>query len=137
MDIIAISIGTYLALVVAFELLVITLGARQAASGEPPTGDFVAIETSDDRGKHTSVVAAVEVDGHLYVSANHWPRRWHRRALANPEVDVTRDGVRAKYLAREVKGAERERAVRGYPLPLAIRALTGFPPRAFLRLDPR
>ena len=64
-------------------------------------------------------------------------RGWHRRALENPEIEVTRNGVRLPYRAIAVSGAEREGIVRDYPLPWAIRFLTGFPPRLFLRLDAR
>jgi hypothetical protein len=36
-----------------------------------------------------------------------------------------------------ISGEERDRVARVYSLPFAARLLTGFPPRAFLRLDPR
>lgn len=137
MKIAAIAMGAYAVLVLLFETMVVVMGARQAASGKAPEAPFVAIETTDENGTRESVVAAVEVDGALFVSANHWPRSWYHRALKNPEVAVTRDGERGSYLAVPVEGDQRARVAREYSLPLAIRVLSGFPPRAFLRLDRR
>ena len=134
---IAILLGTYLGVVLAFELLVVTMGARQASRGVQPGEDWIVITTSNANGSAEVVVAGVESDGHLYVCANHWPRGWYRRVVENPDVDVTRAGERLAYRAVPVTGAERERIARDYPLPFAIRFLTGFPPRSFLRLDRR
>ncbi len=134
---IAIPIATYLGLVIAFETLVVIMGARQAARGVQPGEARIVIAISDANGSADTVVAGVESDGQLYVSANHWLRGWYRRVLENPDVDVTRAGERLAYRAIPVSGAERERIARDYHLPWAIRFLTGFPPRSFLRLDPR
>jgi len=134
---IAILLGSYFALVVAFEVFVVIMGARQASRGVQADEDWTVIATTDANGSTEAVVAGVEVDGQLYVSANHWPRGWYRRALANPDVDVTRAGGRGAYRAVPVSGAERESVARDYPLPWGIRFLTGFPPRSFLRLDRR
>jgi hypothetical protein len=57
--------------------------------------------------------------------------------VRSPEVEVTRVGERRKYLAAPVEGPERERVASEYRLPFVLRFLTGFPPRAFLRLSPR
>ena len=51
-------------------------------------------------------LARLETDGKVYVSAHHWPRGWHSRALENPDVRVEIDGVVADYLAVPVDGAE-------------------------------
>jgi hypothetical protein len=128
----------YIALVVAFECFVGFMGSRHAQRGLAPGESWVVIATrgADDAARH-SVVAGVEVDGRLYVAANHWPRRWYRRALAQPDVEVTRGGEKSRYRAIAVAGEERERVARGYRLPFFLRVLAGFPPRAFLRLDPR
>ena len=131
----AIVLGVYVAMVIAFEALVMVMGARQAARGVQPGEDWLAIVTSDANGSRQTIVAGVESDGQLYVSANHWLRGWYRRALENPDIEVTRDGARLPYRASAVFGAERERILRDYPLPWAIRFLTGFPSRLFLRLD--
>ena len=134
---ITVLIGAYVAIVTAFETLVMVMGARQAARGLQPGEDWLVITTSDASGGKETVVAGVESDGQLYVSANHWLRGWYRRALENSDVDVTRAGEQLPNRATPVAGAERERIVRDYPLPWAIRFLTGFPPRSFLRLDRR
>ncbi len=133
----AIALGAYLALVVAFEGVVGFLGKRDAESGEPPAAPFIVLTTREGGVAHDTVIAGVELDGRVYVSANHWPRAWYRRARANPEVEVTRDGERKPFRVVPVDGGERERIAARYPLPFAIRVLAGFPPRAYLRLDPR
>ena len=87
---------------------------------------------SDDR-----VVSRLDSGGRLYVSANHWPRAWYERALANPEVRATVDGEIRDYRAVSVTGAEHDRVQGEHPHAVAFRIVTGFPPRRFLRLDPR
>jgi hypothetical protein len=134
---IAILLGAYVGVVIAFATLVVIMGARQATRGVQPGEDWIVIATTDANGSTETVVAGVESDGQLYVSANHWLRGWYRRALENPDVDVTRAGERLTYRAVPVSGAERERIARDYHIPWAIRFLTGFPPRSFLRLDRR
>jgi hypothetical protein len=134
----AIGVCVYLVLVVAVESLVGFMGRRQAERGVQPGEDWLVLTTTDAEGaRRDTVVAGVESEGHLYVSANHWPRGWYHRALASPEVEVVRGGARAAYRAVPVTGHELTRIVQDYPLPWAIRFLTGFPPRSFLRLDPR
>src|SRR5262249_20403072 len=133
----AILLGTYLSLVVAFESLVMIMGKRQAARGVQPGESWLVITTTDERGSTDTVVAGVESGGQLYVAANHWLHGWYDRALANPDVEITRAGERLAYRAVPVTGDERTRVARDYRLPWAIRFLTGFPPRSFLRLDPR
>jgi hypothetical protein len=128
----------YVALVVALEIFVGVMGSRQAARGLAPDDDYVALVTRDDaNAAHSTVVAGVEIDGRLYVAANHWPRAWHRRALAHPEIELTRGGGTSPVRAVPVSGEELARVERAYALPLFLRVLTGFPPREFLRLDPR
>ena len=41
------------------------------------------------------------------------------------------------FRAVPVTGAERDQISRDYSLPFWVRLLTGFPPRSYLRLDPR
>jgi hypothetical protein len=135
---IAIALAAYVASVVAFESLVGFMGSRQAERGVEAGEDWLILTTRDAGGARSdTVVAGVESGGRLYVSANHWPRRWYHRAVANPEVEVVRKGTRTGFRAVPVIGAERDRVVRDYTLPWAIRLLTGFPPRSFLRLEPR
>jgi hypothetical protein len=81
-------------------------------------------------------VSRLESDGKLYVAANHWPRAWYERALANPQVTATIDGAKGDYRAVPVTGAEHDQVERENSLPAFFRILTGFPPRYFVRLDP-
>jgi hypothetical protein len=83
------------------------------------------------------VVSRLDSDGHIYVAANHWPRAWYRRALANPNVQATVDGEKRDFVAVPVTGAEHERVESENRHGLVFRILTGFPPRYFVRLDPR
>ena len=83
------------------------------------------------------VLARIEDNGKLYVSANHWPRAWYHRALENPNVQVTIDEEKCDYLAVPAVGEEHERLVEEFGFPFIARIFTGFPPRAHLRLDPK
>jgi len=113
------------------------MGHRQAARGVQPGEDWLVITTTDADGSNDTVVAGVESGGHLYVAANHWLRSWYNRVVKNPDIDVIRAGERMSYRAVPVTGDERVRIALDYKLPWAIRLLTGFPPRSFLRLNPR
>jgi len=130
MKIILIVVLIYAAVVAAFESM---LGYMQ-----PAAGSTLVITTFDpDGAAHDRVVSRLVSDGHLYVAANHWPRAWYRRALQNPDVQATVDGTKGNYRAVPVTGAESDRVEREYPHGLGFRILTGFPPRYFVRLDPR
>jgi hypothetical protein len=120
----------YVGIVAAFESLIGYL--------QPSSGSTLVITTFDAGGTpHDRVVSRLESNGQLYVAANHWPRAWYERALANPDVLVTIDGQKSDRTAVPVTGEEHERVDREHALPIFFRILTGFPPRYFLRLDPR
>lgn len=126
----AIVVLVYVGIVVAFES---SIGYFQ-----PTRGSTLVITTFDADGTaHDRVVARLESDGKLYVATNHWPRSWYRRALANPDVQVSLAGERSDYRAVPVTGAEHDRVDSEHSLGLGFRVLTGFPPRYLLRLDPR
>ena len=126
----------YLGIVVAVESLVGYMGRRHARRGVQ-TGETWLQITATVEGKDRSVVVAgVESAGRTYVAANHWPRAWYRRVVENPDVRVTVQGRQAAFRAVAARGDERARIKRAYRLPLIVRILTGFPPRAFLRLEP-
>jgi hypothetical protein len=120
----------YVGIVVAFESLI---GVIQPASGST----LVITTFADDGTAHDRVVSRLESDGQLYVAANHWPRAWYKRALANPDVQATLDGEKHDYRAVPVTGAEHDRVNGEHRLPVFFRILTGFPPRYLVRLDPR
>jgi hypothetical protein len=130
LKILAIVAAVYVGIVVLFESL---LGYLQ-----PSSEATIVITTFDADGtRHDRVLSRLETDGRMYVSANHWPRAWYRRALANPDVEVTRDGAKAPYRAVPVRGDEHDRVEAEHRHGVVFRILTGFPPRYFVRLDPR
>lgn len=129
LKIVAIVVVVYVAIVAAFESL---LGYFQ-----PTAENTLVITTFEGGTPHDRVVSRLESDGQLYVAANHWPRAWYHRALENPEVQVTRGGETRDYRAVPVTGAEHDRVDADNSLGPFFRFLTGFPPRYFLRLEPR
>ncbi|MEM7218474.1 MAG: hypothetical protein AAF515_08925 [Pseudomonadota bacterium] len=129
LKVVAIVVGVYALLVIAFETLI--------GISQPESADTMVIETFDADGTaHPRVVTQIHVDERLYVAVNHWPRAWYRRALAMPAITVSIDGDPEPYLAVPVEGAEFERVNAARPLGPIIKLLTGFPPRRLLRLDP-
>ena len=124
--------AVYVLLVVAFESM---LGYFQ-----PSGGDSIVIITTDDAGNsHDRVLSRRDIDGNIYVAANHWPRRWYSHAVERPQVAVATDtgGEAQPYLAVPLAGDELDRVAEIYDAGLVFKFLTGFPPRRFLRLDPR
>ena len=61
-----------------------------------------------------------------------WLRGWYDRALENPEVEVTRDGVTTARVAVPVAGAERDRLADAYRMGFVLRFVCGFAPSRFL-----
>ncbi len=96
---------------------------------------LVITTTAGDGTSKDRVLGRIESNGQLFVSANHWPRAWYHRVRENPNVQVTLDGEKADYLAVPATEEEIDRIEPGFPI--VVRILTGFPPRKFLRLDPR
>jgi len=126
---IALLVLIYIAIIATFESL---LGYFQP-SGQ---GSLVITTADEDGTRHDRVLARLQSDGELFVAVNHWPRAWYGRALENPSVQVSVDGVTGSYLAVPVTDEEHDRVNRENSLGIVFRILTGFPPRYFLRLDP-
>ena len=130
LKIVAIVVVIYVGLVVAFESLI--------GYFQPGDGSTLVITTFDGDGTaHERVVSRLESGGQLYVAANHWPRAWYNRALENPDVQVRLDAETGDYRAIPITGVDRDRVDGEHSLGVAFRILTGFPPRHFVRLDPR
>jgi uncharacterized pyridoxamine 5'-phosphate oxidase family protein len=130
LEIASIVVLVYLGIVVAFESLI--------GYFQPTAGSTLVITTFEGNGNpHDRVVSRLQSDDQLYVAANHWPRAWYERALENPDVQVTLDGDKGDYRAVPVTGGEHDRVDAENSLGLIFRILTGFPPRYFIRLDPR
>ncbi len=127
---IAVSFLVYVGIVIAFESLI---GYFQPA-GETT---LVITTTAEDGTPNDRVLSRLESNGQLYVAVNHWPRAWYNRALENPNVQVTLDGEKGNYLAVPVTEEEHDRVNGEHSLGMMFRMLTGFPPRYFVRLDPR
>jgi len=128
--VIGVLIG-YLGLIVAFESMIGIL--------QPEQGQVLTITTTgDDGAENDRVLAWLDDDGTVFVSANHWPRAWYEEAIANPRVEVAIDGERGEYLAVPIEDdAEWERLDTKFAHPFLFKFITGFPPRLFLRLDPQ
>jgi len=125
-----VTVLAYVGIVVAFESLIGYL--------QPTAGSTLVITTfGGDGTPHDRVVSRLDSDGQLYVAANHWPRAWYNRALENPEVQITLDVEKVDYRAVPVTAVERDRVDGENSLGVFFRILTGFPPRDFVRLDPR
>ncbi len=121
----------YLGLIVAFESMIGIL--------QPQQGQVLTITTTGDDGvENDRVLAWLDDDGTVFVSANHWPRAWYEEAIANPRVTVAIDGERGEYLAVPIEDeTEWERLDTKFAHPFLFKFITGFPPRLFLRLDPQ
>jgi hypothetical protein len=127
---IVIGLLVYVGIVIAFESMI---GVFQ------PAGESTLVITTIDEGGNSNdrVLARIENNGQLFVAANHWPRAWYNQALMNPNVQVTLDEAKGSYRAVPASDEEHARVNGEKPLGLAFRIVTGFPPRYFLRLDPR
>ncbi len=128
--IVAIVVVAYVGIVVAFESLI--------GYFRPADGSTLVITTYDGGGfPHDRVLSRLESNSQRYVAANHWPRAWYNRALEKPDVHVTLDDEKGDYRAVPVTGVEHDRVADENSLGVVLRILTGFPPRYFVRLDPR
>ena len=127
--ILAVLVLVYVGIVVAFESL---LGYFQ-----PENPSTLVITTTDGEGKEFKrVLARLESQDQVYIAVNHWPRAWYYRVLDFPAVTITFDENETKNVAVPITGAEFDQVNSDNALPLFFRALTGFPPRRILRLDP-
>lgn len=125
-----ILIFVYIGIVVVFESL---LGYFQPAN----QNTLVITTTDEDGNTNDRVLARLESNGQLYVAANHWPRAWYTQALENPNVQIAFDGEKEAYLAIPVTDEEHDRVNSENRHGIVFLILTGFPPRYFVRLDPR
>lgn len=128
--IVAIVVVAYVGIIVAFESLV--------GYFQPNDETTLVITTFDGDGvPHDRVLSRLESGDQLYVATNHWIRVWYKRLLEKPEVEVAFGGKKGDYRAVRVTGDEHDRVADGNRLGIVLRILTGFPPRYFVRLDPR
>ncbi len=105
---------------------------------QPTNASTLVITSFDADGTaHDRVVSRLESNGQIYVAANHWPRAWYKRVLANPDVQVVLESEKEDRRAVPVDGEEHDQVNSDNGLPFLFRVVTGFPPRYFVRLDPR
>jgi hypothetical protein len=124
-------------LVIAYASMVI-LFESMLGYYQPHSDGTITITTTDAAGVQADrVLSRIIVGDRIYVAANHWPRAWYRQTLDNPDVTVSIDGKRSDFKAVAVGDEEQATVNNSSPLPLSFRFLTGFPPRYFIRLDPR
>ncbi len=119
----------YVGIVVLFES---SLGYIQ-----PQGEDTLLLSVEDASGEiHARVLSPFELNNQLYVAVNHWPRQWYKRLQENPNVVVAYQGESKSATAVSVTtDPELSEIGEAYQLGFLIRFLTGFPPRAFVRLD--
>lgn len=126
-------------------LLLIYVGSiiwfeTQLGVNQPQGSTSLVLATfSPDNERHERVLRLEQIDGNNYIAVNHWPRRWYGNALNNPNVEVKMPGEDSfgPYVAVPLEGAELERISEEYSFGFEFRFRTGFPPRRFLRLEPR
>lgn len=127
--------GLFLAYVASIVWFEAQLGYNQPQGS---TSLVIATFNADDE-RHERVLRLEQIDGENYIAANHWPRGWFNQAVDNPHVEVKMPGEDEfePYLAVLLEGAEEERIADIYSFGFEFRFRTGFPPRYFMRLDPR
>jgi len=104
---------------------------------QPQGGSTIVLATFDAGERHERVVRLTKIDGENYIAAQHWPRAWYRQALREPNIEVKLEEVFEPYLAVPLEGEELAMVKENYTMGFNFRFRTGFPPRRFLRLDPR
>ncbi|MDG1231927.1 MAG: hypothetical protein P8P91_06625 [Pseudomonadales bacterium] len=119
----------YVGIVILFES---SLGYFQ-----PRNENTLLLSMQDTFGQtHDRVLSPFELNDELYVAVNHWPRQWYKRLKANPSVTLVYQGESKQVLAVTVtETAELSQITEAYQLGFLFRLLTGFPPRAFVRLE--
>lgn len=131
----AVSVGALLLLYVGF----VAYAEARLGYLQPQGRTSIQIAVFNGAGeRHERVLRLEVIDGKNYIAANHWPRAWYRQARANPEVEIKMPGRDfAPYLAVPLEGSELARVKEEYSFGFQARFRMGFPPRRFLRLDPR
>jgi len=120
-------VGVYAILLLLLELVIWKV--------QPSMENEVTLFVNNDNSVAARKLYGFELDGSLYVSSNHWFRKWYYAVIENPFVDVERSGEIKSYKAIPLEGKERERIANAYQMNLLLRLMCGFAPRHFLRLD--
>ena len=136
MDILEIALTIVLTLGIGYVVLLLVLeGVIWKVQPEMEGGVTLHVNTGDTTIKRR--LYGLEYDNKLYVSSNHWFRKWYYAILENPHIEVERAGKVGAYTAQPIEGDEHNRVVDEYNMGFTLRLLCGFAPQRFLRLDPR
>jgi hypothetical protein len=67
---------------------------------QPNTEGTVVLRSFDAAGNSKdTVLSLLDDDGQLWVESGHWFRSWYDRVVANPEVELVREGRASPYTA--------------------------------------
>lgn len=102
----------------------------------PMEGSLTLVVNPDEESQIERRLDSFEYEGTLYVASNHWFRSWYKAVLANPNVEVVRNGSTRRYSADAVPSDEHEILSSNYKMVFVLRLLCGFAPSKFIRLTP-
>ncbi len=123
-------------LVVGYILLVLMIETVVWRFQPPMEGALTLIVNPGEESQIERRLDSFEYGSTLYVSSNHWFRSWYRAVLANPDVEVVRDGSTRRYRAEAVPAHEHKDLLSNYKMGFVLRLLCGFAPSKFIRLTP-
>ena len=111
---------------------------------QPQRQGTVVLRTFDPSGGSRDTVLGLRDDnGQLWVESGHWFRGWYKRVLANPDVELVRDGKALPYRAapddspEAVERLKRLMGKGGGAQYWVTRAILLWAPIKPVRLDPR
>ena len=126
--VVAAVIGAYALLILVLEIVIWRV--------QPSMEGGVTLTINDGDETVERVLYGHEFEGALYVSSNHWFRRWYYALLENPDIVVARGDAKGRYTVVSVEGDEAERVRADYQMGFVLRLVCAFAPRKFVRLDP-
>ena len=128
LEIVVAAVGVYVLLLLLLEAVIWKV--------QPSMDNGVTLHVNRGGSRFTRKLYGFEYGDKLYVSSNHWFRRWYHAILDNPQIDVEQSGEKNPFLAVPIDGEERAEVNREYKMGFILRMMCGFAPRRFLRLDP-
>ena len=67
---------------------------------QPEMGSTVVLRSFDtDGNSQDTVLSLLDDDGQLWVESGHWFRGWYHSVVANPDIELVRDGQPSPYRA--------------------------------------
>lgn len=120
-------VGGYVCLLLLLELVI--------WKAQPDMENGVTLFVGSGNSVTARKLYGFELDDNLYVSSNHWFRKWYYAVLDNPNITVKHAGKVKPCKAIPLEGDERGRVAKAYQMNFVLRLMCGFAPRHFLRLD--